>query len=187
MGKSFSHESLQLTVANRIGRTLWSLVWLLLYRTSPRPMHFWRRWLLRLFGARIGAGARSYSRVRIWAPWNLTMGAYSCLANDVDCYCVAPVTLGAYAVVSQYAYLCAATHDIRDPSFPLVVAPIVIEDEAWVAAGAFVGPGVRIGEGAVVGARSVVMEDVPAWTVMASGELREIGKRPPQARRGIAQ
>lgn len=111
------------------------------------------------------------------------MEAHSCLADDVDCYCVAPVTLGIHATVSQYSYLCAASHefrayDFRDPEMPLVIAPIVIEAYAWVAADVFVGPGVKIGEGCVVGARSTVLHDVSAWTVVAGSPVKQIGERP---------
>lgn len=111
------------------------------------------------------------------------MEAHSCLADDVDCYCVAPITLGAHATVSQYSYLCAASHDHRDPSMQLIVAPIVIEPYAWVAADVFVGPGVRVGEGAVVGARSTVIQDVMPWTVVAGSPATLRSARPRFARR----
>ena len=106
------------------------------------------------------------------------MEAHSCLANDVDCYCVAPIRVGAHATVSQYSYLCAASHDHRDPSMPLIVAPIVIEPYAWVAADVFVGPGVTVGEGAVVGARSTVIQDVAPWTVAAGSPAAPRSVRP---------
>ncbi len=167
----------RLSAANRIGRQLWGVVWLLLYRPSPVFLHGWRRLLLRVFGARIEQGAHPYPRCRIWAPWNLTMGRHSGIANDVDVYAVAPISVGAYATVSQYAHLCAATHDYEDPSFRLLPAPIVIGARAWVAAGAFLCPGVTIGEGAVVGARSVVTRDVTAWTVVAGNPARVIKRR----------
>jgi putative colanic acid biosynthesis acetyltransferase WcaF len=106
------------------------------------------------------------------------MEAHSCLANDVDCYSVAAITIGAYATVSQYSYLCSASHDYRDPRMTLIVAPIVIEPYAWVAADVFVAPGVKVGEGAVVGARSTVIHDVAPWTVVAGSPAKEIGIRP---------
>jgi putative colanic acid biosynthesis acetyltransferase WcaF len=105
------------------------------------------------------------------------MGDYSGLANDVDCYAVAPIVLGPYSTVSQFAHLCAATHDYTDPGFRLIPKPITIGALAWVAAGAFAGPGVTVGEGAVVGARAVVIKDVPEWTVVAGNPCRPIGLR----------
>jgi putative colanic acid biosynthesis acetyltransferase WcaF len=95
------------------------------------------------------------------------MGKSSCLGNHVDCYSVAHVALGDHAVISQYTYLCCASHDYNDPDFPLLAAPITIGPMAWVAADAFIGPGVTVGDGAVVGARSVVLKDVPCWAVVA--------------------
>ena len=105
------------------------------------------------------------------------MGDYSGLANDVDCYSVAPIVIGSYSTVSQYAHLCAATHDYEDPGFRLLPKPIVIGARAWVAAGAFVGPGVTVGEGAVVGAKAVVVKDVPEWTVVAGNPSKTVGFR----------
>lgn len=105
------------------------------------------------------------------------MGDHSCLAAGVDCYSVAPVKLGVHATVSQYAFLCTASHDYEDPEFHLITKPIAIGDYAWVGARAFVGPGVQIGEGAVVGATSSVYRDVPEWTVVGGNPAKEIKKR----------
>jgi putative colanic acid biosynthesis acetyltransferase WcaF len=162
---------------NRGLRALWGCVYLLCFRPTPKVLHGWRRLLLRVFGARVGKGAHPYPRARIWAPWNLTMGDHSCLANDVDCYCVAPVVLGESVTVSQYSHLCTATHDYQDPEFRLITKPIAIGARAWVAAGAFIGPGVTVGEGAVVGARSVVVKDVPPWVVVAGQPARFLRAR----------
>jgi len=165
------------SIWNQIARTVWGLAWCVLYRPSPKPFHFWRRFLLRVFGARIGRGAHPHASVRIWAPWNLEMGDHSCLGNFVDCYCVARVKIGAHATVSQYSYLCTASHDIEHPEMRLITAPITAGEGAWVAADVFIGPGVSIGEGAVVGARAAVFKDVPAWAVVAGNPAREIRKR----------
>jgi putative colanic acid biosynthesis acetyltransferase WcaF len=180
MSRSFKLEPARVTPANRALRALWGWAWLILYRPSPRSFHGWRRWLLRIFGAQIARDAVPYPSAKIWAPWNLTMAAGSCIADYVDCYSVAPISLGIRATVSQYSYLCTGSHDYRDPRMPmpLVVAPIVIEAGAWVAADVFVGPGVTIGEGAVVGARSTVIHDVAPWTVVAGSPATPRGERP---------
>ena len=133
--------------------------------------------LLRLFGAKIDKTAVVYSTARVYYPANLVMGRYSCLASDVDCYNVARITIGDNTTISQGAYLCTASHDITDPLNPLITAPIVIEDQAWVAAHAFVGMGVTIGQGAVVGATASVYRDVLPWTVVGGNPAREIKKR----------
>jgi putative colanic acid biosynthesis acetyltransferase WcaF len=133
--------------------------------------------LLRSFGAEIASGATVYPSVRIWAPWNLKMREYACLGPYVDCYSAAPIYLGAHSVVSQYSFLCTATHDYSSLRLPLVTAPIHIGEQAWVCADVFVGPGVTIGEGAVVAARSSVYHDVEPWVVVAGNPARFLKRR----------
>jgi putative colanic acid biosynthesis acetyltransferase WcaF len=169
---------------NKAARVLWGCVRALLFRPSPKILHGWRRFLLRSFGATISRSAHVYPSTKIWAPWNLTLGDHSCLAGAVDCYCVDRIVLGAHATVSQYSFLCAATHDYEHPAMPLVSAPITIGAGAWVAADVFVGPGVTIGEGAVVGARSSVFKDIEPWSVVAGSpakflKKRQLGTAPP--------
>jgi len=105
------------------------------------------------------------------------MGDHSCLSHQVDCYCVDKVYLGPRVTVSQYSFLCTASHDYTLQNMPLVIAPICIEADAWVTADVFIGPGVTVGEGAVVGARSSVFRSVKPWTVVAGNPAKEIGPR----------
>lgn len=156
---------------------VWNLVWIFLFRPTPRPLHAWRRLLLKCFGATIGSRVLVYQSAKIWAPWNLTMEDDSVLGDYVDCYCVAPVRIGNAAVVSQYSFLCTASHDYRESSRPLVAAPIVIGEHAWVTADVFVAPGVVVGNGAVVQARSVVFDDVEPWTVSGGHPAKMIKTR----------
>lgn len=165
------------SLRNQIGRAAWNLVWTFLYRPSPRPLHGWRRFLLRCFGAKIGSGVHAYPSVKIWAPWNLEMGDYSCLSHDVDCYCVAKIKIGAHATVSQYSFLCTASHDFEIPHMPLITAPITIADGAWIAADVFIGPGVTVGEGAVVGARSSAFKSVEPWSVVVGNPAKFLKRR----------
>lgn len=162
---------------SKVGRGLWNVVWLLLFRPSPRILPGWRRFLLRCFGAKIGRGALPYPGMIVWAPWNLTMGDRSVIGDGVDCYSVAMITLSDYATVSQRAYLCTASRDINDPAHCLTTAPIVIGRLGWVAGEAYVGPGVTLNEGAVVAARAVAIRDVPAWTVVGGNPAKPIRKR----------
>ncbi len=172
-----SRYSNPLSWRNKLGRVVWHLVWLTLFRPSPKPLMGWRRFLLRSFGARVGHGARPDASVRIWAPWNLTLGEHSWLGPHAECYSVDTIYIGPHAIVSQYAYLCTASHDIRDENMALITAPIRLERCAWVAAQAYVAPGVTLAEGAVAGACSVVTRDVAAWTVVAGNPAREIATR----------
>ena len=167
--------------ANRVVRALWIISWRLLASWTPPPLHPWRRMLLRLFGARIASTARVYGSARIWYPANLQMGEYSVLGWDVICYCQGKVTLDDFANVAQRAHLCAGTHDIDDPAFQLITRPIVIGRHAWVAADAFVGPGVTLGEGAVLGARGVAFKDLPPWSVHIGNPAKFLRMREPLA------
>jgi putative colanic acid biosynthesis acetyltransferase WcaF len=169
-GASFSRR-------NRLGRLAWQLVYTLLFRPTPPPLHAWRRWLLRCFGARIAAGCHIYSDARIWAPWNLHMASQSCLGPRVICYSMAPIHLGERVVVSQGAHLCTGSHNYNSASFPLFAKPITIGADAWICTEAFLGPGVQIGEGAVIGARAVVMRSQPAWMVCAGNPARPLKPR----------
>ena len=155
------------SLRNRALRVVWQCVNFVLFRPTPKVLHGWRSFLLRLFGARLGVGCAVHPSVKIWAPWNLAMGDHSCLGPNVDCYNVARIELGEYATVSQYAYLCGATHDYTKLAMPLVPKPIRIGARAWVAAAAFVGPGITVEDGAVGGARACVVHNVPACTVVA--------------------
>lgn len=171
-----------LSIRNKGLRAVWGVAWLLLYRPTPRPLHIWRRMILRCFGARIGQGARPYPAAVIWAPWNLTMGDHSTIGDGVDCYAVDRVELGAHATVSQRAYLCSASRDVDDPDNHLMTAPIMIADYAWVASEAYIGPGVRVGEGGVVAARAVVVRDVAPWTIVGGNPAKFLRNR---ARRDV--
>lgn len=170
-------QDYKITAANKLARCAWACVYWSLFRFTPVPLHAWRAFVLRVFGASVGKQVRLYPSARIWAPWNLTMADESCIGPDVDCYCVAAVVLGERAVVSQRAFLCTASHDYDRAGLPLVAAPIALERDAWVTAEVFVGPGVHFNEGGVALARSVVVKDVGAWTVVAGNPAKPIGAR----------
>ncbi|MFK8252350.1 LbetaH domain-containing protein [Ancylobacter terrae] len=162
---------------HRALRGIWNVTWKVLASWTPPPLYPWRRFLLRLFGARIDPTARVYGSARIWYPPNLVMGKHTVLAWEALCYNQAMVQLEDYAIVSQRSHLCTGTHDIDDPNFQLIAKPITIERHGWVASDAFVGPGVRVGEGAVLGGRGVAFKDLEPWTVYGGNPCREIRKR----------
>ena len=164
---------------NRLLRAIWTCFWLIFFRPTPPQMHAWRCCLLRCFGARISNNCRVYSSVEIWAPWNLTMSEFSVLGRGVFCYSMAPIFLGDRAVVSWGVTLCAGSHDYESENFQLFSAPIYISNDVWVCAEAFVGPGVSIDSGAVIGARSVVTHDQPQWMVCVGNPCRPKKARKP--------
>lgn len=162
---------------NRLARLAWQIVWLLLFRPTPPPLHAWRCWLLRCFGAKIGRQCHVYSDAQVWAPWNLQMGNYSCLGRRVICYSMAMVSLGDRVVVSQGAHLCTGTHDYSSPSFQLLAKPIHISSDVWICAEAFLAPGVTIGAKAVIGARAVVTRNQPPGMICAGNPCVPIKPR----------
>jgi putative colanic acid biosynthesis acetyltransferase WcaF len=161
---------------NKLARCAWWLVYWLLFRPSPRPCIAWRRFLLRLFGAR-GGEFGIHRTARVWAPWNLEVGDRSMIDDEVDVYNVAPIRIGARTIVSRKAFLCAAGHDYTDPRMPLTPRRIEIGDDAWVCASAYLGPGVSIGSGTVVGAGSIVTGDLPEWQVCAGNPCKPVKPR----------
>jgi len=166
--------------SNRLRRAIWGVVWTLFFQTSPRPAHRWRASLLKAFGARLGKGVHVYAKVVVWAPWNLMMEDMASIADGSNVYNIAPVTIGERTVVSQGTYLCTGTHDYNDPLFRLYAMPIRVGAYAWLCAQTFVGPGVTIGDRTVVGARSVVVKDLPAAMICAGNPCRPIKPRAPQ-------
>ncbi|MCI4679532.1 putative colanic acid biosynthesis acetyltransferase [Rhodoblastus acidophilus] len=170
--RSPRHGGPTFALRHRLFRCLWGLVWNGLGAWTPTPFFLWRRALVRLFGGKITASARIYPGVQIWYPPHLEMAEYSCLARGVNCYCMAPIRLEPYALASQGAHLCAGTHDVDDPHFTLHARPIVIAAHAWVAAEAFVGPGVTLAAGAVLGARAVAFRDLESWTIYVGNPAR---------------
>lgn len=158
------------------GRVLWSLAYPL-FRFSPRLAWGWRNMLLRLFGAKIGHGVRLFPTVRIVIPWTLTVEDGVTVGDCAILYALGPMRIGAAATVSQGAHLCGGSHDFRKPDFPLWRAPVTIGTGAWIAADAFVGPGVTVGYGAVIGARAVVMKSIPEEAIVAGNPARVVGVR----------
>lgn len=163
----------------RFRRAIWGIAYYTLFRPTPRfILGGWRRFLLRRFGAEIGAGAVIAPSCFVWAPWNLRMGVHACLGGGVDCYNQAMITLGDYATVSQRAFLCTASHSISSVERPLVSGPIAIGSHAWVCAEAFVGRGVTIGVGAVIGARSALFGSAEPWQVYQGNPAVRLYERP---------
>lgn len=170
------HECLPLS--NKFRRLVWILFCILFFRPFAGPLFWrWRNCMLRLSGAIIGKGSKVSASAKIWAPWNLEIGDYTAIGPGANCYNPGRISIGSKVVISQGACLCTASHDITDKNNPLVTAPIHIGSFAWVAADAFIGMGVTISEGAVIGARAAVFRDVEPWTVVGGNPAKFIKKR----------
>ncbi|MBL8552327.1 MAG: hypothetical protein JNJ73_20225 [Hyphomonadaceae bacterium] len=165
------------TPAQILARALWEAFRGPLFAWSPRPLWGWRALVLRLFGARIGARVHLYPSVRIAVPWNLDIADEVAVGDGAILYSLGAITIGRAATISQYAHICAGTHDFRDPAMPLLRPPIDIGSGAWVCADAFIGPGVKVGSAAVVAARAVVVRDVAERAIVAGNPARPVGMR----------
>ncbi len=171
---------------NKVRRALFHFCWALLCRPTPNPMHRWRCFILRRFGARLGKNNFIYPTAKIWAPWLLETGDVATIASNVNLYNVGGVFIGHHAIISEEAFLCGATHDFQDPEFPLVSKRIEIGPYAWICSRAVMLPGVRAGEGAVLGAASVATRDLQDWTVYAGNPARAIKPRDAAAKPDLA-
>jgi putative colanic acid biosynthesis acetyltransferase WcaF len=161
----------------QLQRVAWSFGrWLLVL--SPRPCFAWRRLVLRMFGARVGAQVHVYASTRIAMPWNLELGDWAAVGEEALLYSLGKIRIGAHATISYRAHLCAGTHDFRDAALPLLKPPIDIRPGAWIGTEAFIGPGVTVGAGALVGARAVVVRNVAERAIVAGNPARVIGTRP---------
>ncbi len=166
------------SLRHRVVRAFWVMTWTMFAVWTPPQLRRWRILLLRMFGAKLHPTVQVYGSASVWYPANLVMKAYSSLGPRVQCYCMAPITIGAFTVVSQRAHLCTGTHDIRNSVFQLQTRPISIGSNAWICAEAFVGPGVTVGDGAVLAARAAAFDDIPDWEVHRGNPASKVKDRP---------
>lgn len=170
-------ESSPWTIKEKIRRAAWMLVGRPAFRMTFHNWYGVRRGILRAFGATIGKRVRIRPSARIEIPWNLTIGDDAIVGDHAILYSLGPITIGARAIVSQYAHLCAGTHDIASRSFKLLRLPITIGAEAWIATEAFVGPGVEVGRQSVLGARSSAYKAMEENVVYVGSPARPIRRR----------
>ena len=162
----------------KVARMLWAVVQATAFRLSFHNWYGFRVWLLRRFGARVGADVRIRRTVVVECPWNLAIGDGSSIGHAAIVYCLGPVTIGRRVSISQYAHVCAGSHDYRRADMPLTRPPVTIGDDAWIAADAFVGPNVTVGEGAILAARGVALRDLESWTIYLGNPAQSVRSRP---------
>ena len=168
------------SLKSKIGRVIWNVVWLLMFRPTPnrlRVFNWWRSFLLRCFGAKIGKGCVIFNSCEIWHPWNLEIGDMVALSENVICYTVDKIKIGNQTTISRDVFLCCASHDVTSPIMELTYAPIEIGDNSWIAARSIIMPGRSVGDGAVVAAGAVVINDVEPWTIVGGNPAKFIKKR----------
>lgn len=174
--RQFYHDSIPRSV--KLKRLAWMMVWGILGSWMPYFVcRKWRIFLLRCCGMKHNGHVDVYPTVKVWAPWNLELGSYVAVDDEVNLYSAAKITIGTKVAISREAFICTASHDILKANRPLTTAPITICDGVWIGARATILPGVTIGEGAVVAANAVVTKDVEPWTVVGGNPARVIGRR----------
>lgn len=166
------------TLRERILRVLWNYLGQLAFSLTFHNWYRLRAAMLRIFGAKIGHPVRLRPTVKIEQPWNLTIGDNSSVGDHGILYCLGKVTIGNNVSLSQYAHLCAGSHDYRYANLPLTRPPIIVEDDVWIAADAFVGPGVTVRRGTIVGARATVLKSTNPWTIYLGNPAQPVKQRP---------
>lgn len=164
------------TMRIQLCRLGWAFVYVF-FRLSPRPFWSFRAFLLRLFGAKIGSNVRIHESAKITMPWNISIDDYSAIGDNAVLYALGSIQIGKRTTVSQNAHICAGTHDISDSEMALQKQPIVIGDEAWICADAFVSANVEVGNRAVVGARAVVTKSIGEGWIVVGNPSKKIGDR----------
>lgn len=156
---------------------LWWIVQSLFFRPSLQFMYSWRRFLLRVFGAKIGKNVLIRPTVRITYPWKISIGDYSWIGDDVVLYSLAEIEIGKSVVISQKSYICTGSHDYLKSTFDIFAKKITIEKESWLATDVFIAPGVTIHKGTVIGARSSVYKNLPANKICIGNPARVLRDR----------
>jgi putative colanic acid biosynthesis acetyltransferase WcaF len=165
------------TLREKLGRVAWAIVQATAFRWSFHSWYGWRRRLLLLFGASLHPTCRIRRTVTVECPWNLSIGVDSSVGDGAILYCLGPVRIGDHSTISQRAHLCAGSHDHRSRRMVLLRPPITIGSDCWIAAEAFVGPGITVGDGVILGARAVAFKDLAPWMVYLGNPAQPVAQR----------
>lgn len=162
---------------NAVVVQLWWIIQATLFGLSPQFLFGWRRFLLRLFGAKIGKGVLVRPTVRVTFPWKLEIGDHCWIGDDTVLYSLEKIIIGRNVAIAHDVYLCTGYHDYEKSSLPIKAAPIIIEDEVWIPNDVFVAPGVTVGRGCVVGARSSVFHNLPRMMICYGNPAKPVRPR----------
>lgn len=176
--KEYKYQD-KITFHNKCMRFIWNFVYILLFKSTPRGNLFnpWRKFLLVMFGSKIGKYSKISPSCKIWAPWNLQIGDYTAIDDDVYIYSMDKIIIGSKVAISKGTFLCTGTHEVYSLKRDIVMRPISISDHVWIASECFVHPGINIGEGSIIGARSVVSNNIGSWVICSGNPCIEVKRR----------
>lgn len=163
--------------AGIIRRSLWFFIHALFIQSSWFPFMVCKRYLLKLFGARIGVKFVIKPSVRIKFPWKLEIGDHvwlgeGCWIDNLD-----HVKIGNNVCVSQGALLLTGNHDYTISSFDYRNAPIVLEEGVWIGANAVVCSGVTCQSHSILTVGSVATKDLKTYTIYQGNPAKKVRER----------
>lgn len=161
----------------KVGRAIWMVIGRPVFRASFHNWHTYRAFILRMFGAKIGKGVSIRPTVNIEVPWMVELDDDCTVGDYAILYSLGKISIGKRSIISQYAHLCAGTHDYADHTFKLLRTPIHIGDDVWIGADAFIGPGVSVGDLSVVGARSSTYKTLGERAVFVGNPAKPLKER----------
>lgn len=165
------------SLENKLYRCIWNITYLLFFKFTPVYLFHFRVFILNLFGAKVHKTSRIYPTAKIWSPKNLRVESTATIGPFVNVYNQGLIEIKSNVIISQGVHICASTHDYNNPLHPLVLSPILICENSWICSDAFIGPGVTVAEGTVVGARAVLTKDTEPWFVYAGNPAKKIKAR----------
>ncbi|KAA0217485.1 MAG: hypothetical protein DYG94_00250 [Leptolyngbya sp. PLA3] len=158
------------TLKQNIARTVWMTAGRAAWFLLPR----FRASLIRLFGGDVGKNCTFGGSVEVTIPWNVSIGDNVRVRHGAIIYSLGEITIGDNCVLDARSHLCAGTHDMSDPAFPLVKLPITIGADCMIGIDAYVAPGVEIGDNCRVWPRASVYKSFPAGTSLRGNPARPI-------------
>jgi putative colanic acid biosynthesis acetyltransferase WcaF len=162
---------------SKLSVQLWWIVQETLFAWSPQIFYQWRVMLLRLFGAKIGKHVKIRSSVTVTYPWLVSIGDYSWIGDDCVLYSLGNISIGKHVALAHQVYVNTGGHEYRKKTFDIFSKPVLIEDECWITNDVYIAPGVTIGKGTIVSARSSVFKDLPAGKVCVGTPAKPIKDR----------
>ena len=162
---------------NIILRITWYLVSLIFFKSSWFPFSFFKVFILRIFGAKIGKSVVIKPNVNIKYPWKLFLGNHVWIGENVWIDNLDEVKIGNNVCISQGAFLLCGNHNYKKESFDLITKPIKVENGVWIGAKSIVLPGVTAKSHSILSAGSVTSKNLEAYSIYKGNPAEKVGIR----------